>query len=272
MKRICLLIFWLNIGYCLALNYAGSNGQRGHREDFASVFPFVWTKELDAWGKSVTDNLDRFANNAVDEYGGKSTYRYWKEEFGLKCSFGDHRYFFHWGYQRNPWSDELLRFLPEEVKSDSMRLSEFKAAVRKEQQRRNRLTNAATERVLGFGASGVQARYANAFVTILYDVHILGDYETADTDGLAPVAAIVAELTTSIRNIDQTRASALTNKLRQIGNAKEPEAEKAAKVLQCLREDLPHFIYEADDGRVNMRRHFEQLRFKFKSFDAEVSN
>lgn len=268
MKRIELTITLLLTAItCFALSYYPSKGQRGHRDDFAAVMPFIWTSELDTWGKSVTDNLDRFMNNEVPEYGDLSTYQYWKQEFGLKCSVGDHRYFFHWGYQRNPWSDDLLSFLPDEVTLNPLRLAAFKDAVRKEQQRRNRITNAETERILGFGSTGHQASYANAFIAILYDVHLLGDYESGNIEGLAPVYAIVAELSTSIRTIDFSRASGLTSQLRKLANGKGNEREKAALVLHCLRDNLPRFIYEADDGRVNMRKHFENCGFQFKSFD-----
>lgn len=252
------------ITQCFAYGYTAKKGERCHRDDFKAVMPFVWNQELDAFGKSIMDNLDRFTNNEVEEYGGLSTYQYWKAEFGLSCKIGDHRHFFHWGYQRNPWSDNLLQFLPESVTGNPVRLNAFKAAVRKEQQRRNRMTNAEAERVLGFGSTGVQARYANAFVAILYDVHILGDYETKSIDGLAPVSAIVAELNTSLNNIDRSHASALTNKLRQLANTKVSEREKALAVLQYLRDNLPSFIYNADDGRVNMRKHFEDKGWKFK--------
>lgn len=272
MKRIELtIILLLTAISCFALNYYPSKGQRGHRDDFAAVMPFVWTSELDTWGKSVTDNLDRFMNNEVSEYGGLSTYQYWKQEFGLKCSVGDHRYFFHWGYQRNPWSDDLLAFLPDEVILNPMRLSAFKDAVRKEQQRRNRITNAETERILCFGSTGRQASYANAFITILYDVHILGDYESTNIDGLVSVYAIVAELSASIRTIDSSRASGLTNLLRKLANESGSEREKAAVVLQCLKDKLPRFIYEADDGRLNMRKHFENCGFRLKVFDQEYT-
>lgn len=269
MKRFSLFLIFciLSLASSSALSYYPSKGQRGHRDDFAAVMPFVWTSEFDTWGKSVTDNLDRFTNNAVPEYGGLSTYQYWKQKFGLKCSVGDHRYFFHWGYQRNPWSDDLLSFLPDEVTLNPMRLSAFKDAVRKEQQRRNRITNAETERILGFSSIGRQASYANAFIAILYDVHLLGDYESSNNEGLAPVYAIVAELSSSIRAIDSSRASGLTSQLRKLANGSGNEREKAALVLQCLRDNLPRFIYEADDGRVNMRRHFENYGFQFKSFD-----
>lgn len=273
MKRLSLFLVLciLSIVSSNALSYYPSKGQRGHRDDFAAVMPFIWTSELDEWGKSVTDNLDRFTNNAVPEYGGLSTHLYWKQEFGLKCSLGDHRYFFHWGYQCNPWSDDLLSFLPDKVTLNPMRLSAFKNAVRKEQQRRNRITNAETERILGFGSTGRQASYANAFIAILYDVHLLGDYESVNIEGLAPVHVIVAELSNSIRTIDSSRASDLISQLRKLANGLGNEREKAALVLMYLKDNLPKFIYEADDGRVNMRKHFEKRGFQFKTFDQRYS-
>lgn len=257
-------IIFITFCHCLALSYHGSGSQRGHKDDFEAVLPFVWNDKLDEWGKSVTDNLDRFTNNNVPEYGGLSTYHYFAKRFGVTCNVGDHRAFFHWGYQRYPWSDEILKHLPDSIKNDSIKLDTFKKALVFEQKRRNRITNAETEKILGFGTSGRQARYANAFITIIYDVHILGDYETTSIDGLAAVSAIVAELNTAIRNIDQTHASSLTKELQRAEKSQTEEKAKALDVLNVLRQRLPSFIASADDGNVNMREHFEKLGYQFK--------
>lgn len=266
MRYLLSLLFALLIASnALSLSYRGNSTQRGHREDFRAVLPFVWDSSMEEWGKTVTNILDQFDRGAVSEYGGMSTYDYWKEKYGLKMSVGIHRYFFHWGYQRQPWSDDILRYLPNVVKDNPIRLDEFKEAVKAEQKRRNKLANLSAEKTLGFDSTGRQASYANAFVAILYDVHILGDYETPNIDGLAPVKAITSEIIQQLETIDRLHYKSLASDLRQIVNqTSKNQRELAAEVLSYLKEKLPRFIYEADDGKVCMKRHFEMQGIVFR--------
>lgn len=266
MKRIFLiLLLTITAGTAFALSYKTNDGSRCHRDDFAAVLPFVWDARLDKWGKTLTDNLDKFHRNSVEEYGGLSTYEYFKQNFGLSMGYGDHRLFFHWGYQTRPWDDRILHYIKDPATlNDPARLQAFKDAVRDEQARRNRLANALTEEVLGFGSHGVQAAYANAFIAIIYDVHILGDYETPNINGLAPVSVLAREIATQLERIDRTHSKPLATKIRSIGNQSGDERQKAKLLLQTLRDDLPQFILNADDGRINMRQHFQNRGFRFK--------
>lgn len=261
---VCLL-FLLSSLDLFSLNYYPNNGKRGHKDDFIAVLPFVWNDRLDEWCKSIMDNLDRFMNNEVEEYGGISTFQYFNNRFGVSCSVGDHRAFFHWGYQRKPWNEALLRHLPDSIKTDSLKMSAFKSALAYEQRRRNRLTNAITEKVLGFGSQGRSARYANAFISIIYDVHILGDYETKSIEGLAKVQDLVREISTSITTIDAILAKPLVKDLNALVKSKEDESYKAKRVLDYLCCHLPTFIIRADDGKVNMKEHFLSIGFEFRS-------
>lgn len=246
------------------LSYHGKNGQRGHQEDFEAVLPFVWNDRLEEWGKSITDVLDRFNNNSVPEYGGISTYKYFNQKYGLTCPMGDHRIFFHWGYQRKPWCDAILPLLPNHVTQDSALMENFRKDLTNEQARRNRLANKMTEQTFGFGSSGRSARYANALITLIYDVHILGDYETANAIGLASVNQIVAEISTALNNIDAARSKPLVKDLRSIAGQNKSDSDKALLCLDYLRKQVPLFIYNADDGVVNFRKHFQDCGFVFR--------
>ena len=110
-------------------------------------------------------------------------------------SYG-HRLLFHWGFNADPKSytplvkqvRSCLKGRPDTREQEQKFFSYLTANV---QSRRNReLINAVTS-VTGIPTA---RGYANAVATILYDVHLLGDYSTTNTSALPKIDEIENDL------------------------------------------------------------------------------
>lgn len=139
--------------------------------------------------------LWRTAQEVIDGIG--NDYRDLRERFGW-FTWGNygHRLLFHWGFNADPEKHPpLVRQVRLGLKGNpNAREQErkfFAYLTRNIQSRRNRrLINAVTT-VTGIPTS---RGYANAIATIIYDVHLLGDYETVSTSALPKIDDIERDL------------------------------------------------------------------------------
>lgn len=172
-----------------------------HVKEMYSVFPFALdysgsivpeNKPISDWLKTISSDLiDKYKGVPMEEFGGRTFYEYIGSEFDFHCK---HRLLFHWGYNSNPWSEALSTKAAYLSPSEFERLQE---AFRVEQKRRNALANAITEKTFGFASGGTEASWANALISIAYDVHLLGDYtpeDNSDFDGVTPPGAVAGDV------------------------------------------------------------------------------
>ena len=161
-----------------------------------------WNKVFGVTDKTSRDNIQplwRTAQEVIDRY--EEDYDELKENFTwfkLERTYS-HRLLFHWGFNTDP------KRYPQLVRQVRLRLKEenhpdpdkeerkfFSYLVNNIQARRNRkLINAVTS-VTGIPTA---RGYANAVATILYDVHLLGDYVTTNTSALPKIDDIERDLT-----------------------------------------------------------------------------
>ena len=253
-KLFFIFILFFNIQITIA-----HNGWEAHAEDMFAVLGFQENKELRNWMKFISsDMIDQHNHN---EFYTKLTDKHkW-----FKCK---HRLLFHWGYNSEPWSP----FLEQKVKkySDYTALSNdsikfiLKNDLRMEQKRRNHLMNNETESLFGFAHSGKDARYANFFISIAYNIHLLGDYtsDNTDLDGLVSFSSLMGSIITSIRNLDNNTSKQLIKALNFVHKKGRNEQEKADLVLYFLKQNLPEFIQKADNGSI--KRRLQKKGFLFR--------
>ena len=177
-------------------------------------------------------------------------YLYLKEKYpGFQCK---HRLLFHWGYNSRPWSSYLQNKVIGYGWSDTM-IRAFQADLVAEQKRRNGFANNYTEDVFGFEHSGKEARFARAIISVVYDVHLLGDYEpdNTDLDGLQDIGAVVGDIINNINVLDKQTGSLLCKQLKKVSQDSNYEVQdKAAVLLSLLKEHFRAFLRTAEDGKV----------------------
>jgi len=140
--------------------------------------------------------LWRTSQEVIDDIG--NDYRDLREKFSW-FNWGNygHRLLFHWGFNADPKRYSPLVKQVRSCLKDNPDAREherkfFSYLTNNIQSRRNRkLINAVTS-VTGIPTA---RGYANAIATIIYDVHLLGDYETVNTSALPKIDDIERDLT-----------------------------------------------------------------------------
>lgn len=159
-----------------------------------------------------------------------------KNFLGLTGGNYGHRLLFHWGFNADPKRYSPLVKQVRSCLKDNPDAREherkfFSYLTNNIQSRRNRkLINAVTS-VTGIPTA---RGYANAIATIIYDVHLLGDYETVNTSALPKIDDIERDLT------ENGFSRLITG-----GDKSERLAEIDAELRESIR---------AGRGRVNSRR------------------
>lgn len=236
-----------------------------HKDDFYAVLGLEENAKVTAWMKQISSKMiDGYKGIELPEYGGLDFYNYLKQEFpGFKCK---HRVLFHWGYNARPWNERL------QAKADALpwgrnpdEVKRFQQALIKEQQRRNREANAMTEQLFGFASGGKDASYANAMISIVYDVHLIGDYtpDNKDFDGLQDFRSAVGDLINALRKLDDSRANPLVKKIQGISNDETISVHtRAENLLRLLSDEVPAFLKSAQDGALQRRFRKQGIFFR----------
>ena len=159
----------------------------------------LWDKVFgisDSASKNNILPLWRTAQEVIDDIG--NDYRDLQENFSW-FTWGNygHRLLFHWGFNADPARyPQLVRQVRSCLKDNPNAKDEerkfFAYLTRNIQSRRNRKLVNAVISVTGIPTS---RGYANAVATILYDVHLLGDYSTTNTSALPSIDSIENDLT-----------------------------------------------------------------------------
>ena len=158
----------------------------------------LWNNVFGVTDMTSRENIQplwRTAQEVIDDF--SSDYRDLQEQFTwFRVGHYSHRLLFHWGFNADP------KRYPQLVRQVRLCLKDHPDAVKEErkffsyltnniQSRRNRkLINSVTS-VTGIPTA---RGYANAIATIIYDVHLLGDYETVKTSALPKIDDIERDL------------------------------------------------------------------------------
>ena len=248
-RYIAVLLFVL-----ISIKSYSHSSWKQHADDMMSVFGFVENSELREWMRFISsDMIDKtdFYEKLKNEHNG----------FGCK-----HRLLFHWGYNAEPWN----RALEEKVKeycenydlNIELNIRVFKSKIRDEQKRRNRIMNEKTETLFGFSHGGKDARYAQFFVSIAYNIHLIGDYTSDNTDlqGLQNLDDIIGLIISSIKSFDIKESKTIVNKITTVNKKYSNPQIKADELMLLLKKEMPDFIKKAENGSI--RRRLEKKGFK----------
>jgi len=257
MKNLILLLLLLFIPFNFPSAKSFSRGeQTGHEADAYSVFPFERSKSISDWFEAVHKTID-YPYNAY--------FKGLRDVPHQNFSWGPygHRLFFHWGFNGRPWTPQIQERV-DLCNWNIQTIDLFQKKLIEEQARRNTIIMTATSQTLHLGMSGQLREYANAFASILYDTHLLGDYTTTRIEPLLDLNSVIDDIKTALyRKLKGGNEAVRINKL--LDNTKKQYAyprERAAKVLQIMQKEVPKLILSAQDGY--FKRHFLRWGIKIR--------
>ena len=238
-----------------------------HADDMYEVLGLERNEKLTNWMKFVSSvlidnkNADYSFSNDGKPF---DFYLYLKEKYpGFQCK---HRLLFHWGYNSRPWSIYLQNKVIGYGWSDK-KIKEFQTDLVAEQKRRNSFANNYTENLFGFEHSGKEARVARVIISVVFDVHLLGDYEPDNTDleGLQDIGSVVGDIINNINALDKRTGAKLVKQLQIISHNSNCKVQgKATALLNLLKEHFGVFLRTADNGTIE--KHLKEQGFSFVDY------
>lgn len=254
------------------LNVYPHSGFILHCEDIMDVLGFEYnlklfsrskdTKSNQSWTKYISSDM---IDNTKSEFHKQLDYDY----PGLNISHPrNHRLLFHWAYDAEPWNTELERFIRDYCEKYDLNIESnarvFKAKMRSEQAKRNKLIIQKTEQVFGLAHGGTDRVYTHFLASMAYNVHILGDYTSDNTvlSGLYAFDKLVGQFVDEFRKLDYAKSKDIVRGITRINNKNIKVQEKADELMQYLKLRVPSFVKEARNG--SFKRRLENRGFRFK--------
>ena len=240
-----------------------------HANDMKRIYPFV-----DCQRNEKIIDFYSLINNYLDSPNDRNTGRpdsiKYHPKFG-KMKFGSHRIWYHWGFNTDP-----KRFAPlvnavnsniENGVISESDVDEFWNCLMNEVSRRNRfLMNRAAE-IFGYKSLGSisqnQRRQLNAFVTILYSIHLLGDHQTTITDVMVDLKSVYGDIYNAIDNLaGRNRANIL--KARSLKKELRTVQHDPVIYLDKMEDSFSSFLLALDGSFYNYKEKFEKMGYVLK--------
>lgn len=241
-----------------------------HCEDMMDVFGFEYNTKLFSRSKATKSNTSWTKFISSDMIDNTEFHRHLERIYpNFHISRPKlHRLLFHWGYNVEPWSKYLERHIRNycrlNAQNEEKTIQEIKILVRAEQKKRNHKINEVTENVFGFAHGGTDAKYAQFFASMAYNIHLLGDQQTDNSVfvGVANTNTLIGQIILSLRMLDKSKSKAIEKQLTKINNQYVDPHEKADAVMIYLKQSIPSFIKEAQNG--SLYRRLEKKGFKIR--------
>ena len=254
-----------------------AHGKEEHANDMRRIFPIVpyeqANKEIEEFYYLVNSYID-YTNFPLTKGGQVGTPLCIKNDPRLKnMRFANHRVWFHWGFNKNPRAFQpLVNMVEYNVKYGIISEDDreyFWYVLNKEIRKRNRLLMDKWAKISGYnglvGLMASQRAQSNAFVTLLYSIHILGDHQTSETGVIIDKRSLYGDIYSAIDNLagksvsNRQKAKSLKNKLRLVqGNPK--------AFLDKMEKEFTLFLYSLEGVGYNYKKKFSSLGYKMKSY------
>lgn len=266
MKNTCISLI---VCFCCIFPTSAKQGWQ-HREDMRAVFPFA------DHCKEANELYD--AVNAYLDYGDMETKKPSNPQFiriypeFQRTKWANHRVWFHWGFNGNYKSFQpLLDLIESNIDNGYLReedLPLFWDELDEEiSERNNRMIEHAAN-FMGyksiFGLSKQMRDQCNALVTILYDIHLLGDWSTEETTVIASKEYIYKELYEAIKKIAGGNENNKNKANKLIKQLKINESNLDA-FMDVLKNEFTPFLLSLNGGIYDYRKKFSQLNYPPKS-------
>lgn len=273
-KGHCLLFFILFLFPLLSHAHSGAE----HLADMKRVMPFE-----DVEQNRRVFKFFRLMNAYIDRPGQELGTKFDREaykrpafiaehpKFGNIRWEGKHRIWHHWGFNTDPRQfPPLVNSLNTAIEQGVITkddLPEFWRMMTDEIARRNRFLLSQGANALGFGQPGSisaqQRRQLNGWVTIIYSVHILGDYQTDDIAVLAPLGRVYADINNAIDNL-AGKEPKNTEKAKALKASLKKWQGNPAKYLDALGTGFTPFVLALRGEGYDYKARFEKMGYVMK--------
>lgn len=197
-----------------------------------------------------------------------------------KTKWGNHRIWYHWGFNKfnksyiqdpsNPLGAAVKRNIDEKRMSEKD-ISQFYYELQEENRKRNMALMKYAATVLGYSAnnwSSAMRRQINAFVTIPYSVHLLGDHfpDQSETSVISPLYHIVSDVYNAIIDLAGSDPNNY-NKAKDMIHKLKAHENNPVSFLKTLQVHFPRYILSLQGGIYDYKRKFTNMGYKLKNLE-----
>lgn len=270
----CVVFFFLILSPLQSYAHSGAE----HVADMKRVMPFE-----DVEQNRRVFKFFRLMNSYIDRPGQAPGTKFDREaykrpaviaehpKFGNIRWEGKHRIWYHWGFNTDPRQfPPLVNSLNSAIDQGVITkddLPEFWRLMTEEIAKRNRFLLNQGANAFGYGQLGSitaqQRRQLNGWVTVIYSVHILGDYQTEDTDVLAPLGRVYADINNAIDNLAGKDAGNV-EKAKIIKAALKKSQSSPERYLDALEREFTPFILSLKGEGYDYRTRLKGLGYVLK--------
>ena len=273
MRFFCIILF--------AVSFAFSKDVEGHSNDMWSIFPFDKSAHAENFNiqefyKEINSFVDYceypapIKNNKTERRECSRLQELFKdsryEEIDKKCRWGNHRIWFHWGFFNSSKKSEMVK---KKINSSSSCQLAIKAAsidVNKEmdllfEKRKRHLMKQWDAKFNTPKCQSMSTKKKEAFVSLLYSIHILGDYTNNQLNELQRPCDLYESIRNDILTIGDHSATA-KKFLEKIG-LKSLRTPSATELLDNLSKEFTPFLYDlATEGKDYISAFGEKYKLK----------
>lgn len=268
----------------LVAAFAFGKGVSGHSDDMWTIFPFDYSMHdaenynIQEFYKDVSAFIDyceypalikdgdtkRRECSRMQELFKDSKYK----DIDANCKWDNHRIWFHWGfYNTSRDSKELQQRISRTNCKTAMKVANVD--VRKDidalfEKRKKHLMKQWDITFSTPKCQSISREKKEAFVSLLYSIHILGDYTKKQLAELQPIYDLYKNIRKDILTIGDNSAVA-TNFLYQIGLKRTDSNDNPSvtELLNNLSKDFTPFLYELEkEGKGYITAFGEKYKLK----------
>ena len=273
MHRATKLIVFTSLLLSISLK-GTAHGIERHTADMKRIFPFVGNntrnKDIIDFYYTVNAFIDYRSFPSNERKVGRPLCIAEHPKFG-KMKFANHRIWFHWGFNKDPKKfDPLARLVDQNIERGVIRESdraEFWQVLMQEVSKRNRYLMNEWSKILGYeglgNMSAAMRAQSNAFVTMLYSIHLIGDHQTKLTDIMLNINSVYGDVYNAIDNL-AGRSRDNRNKANRLKTVLRRAQDDPGKFLDVLEQEFTPFLYSLEGGIYDYKKRFEGLGYILK--------
>lgn len=109
--------------------------------------------------------------------------------------------------------------------------------------------------MFNFSEGGKERGFVRFFASMAYNVHILGDYMTDNSEltGLNALNNLMGKIIIELRDFDPLGSKVPIKELQYIMNLKIGTQQKADKLMESLKKNVPSIVKNAREGSIYRR-------------------
>lgn len=269
MKRIILFICLTFSWFCFE---AKSKSGGEHITDMFMVYPFYAGSDtpFELFYKSIQGTIDYrvFNPNNLDPQTGNPLFLY--EEPFVNTRWGNHRIWYHWGFNADPkrykpLTDLVDRNIREGRMTEEAKFLFYEKLIN-EWSYRNRELMKMAAKILGYdynSLSSAMRDQVNAFVTIPYSVHLIGDHfeDQKEKEIILQLDWVVKDIYDAIFKLSGPAADN-RNKAKDLISKLKPYEHSPERFLEAMKDHFSPFLLSLDGPLYDYKMKFRRLQYK----------